>query len=128
MRQVNVLAALLLMVSALALVASQQRSRLLFLELERAQSQMRELEVHWDQLQVEQTARALPALIDATARKTLKMEEVVPARSLYLPGGSRRDGQSEQARSHAAVPSVLPAVGLAPTAPAWAGAGRRNQR
>lgn len=102
MRKLNAMVGLLLMICALALVGSQQRARMLFLELERSQSQMRELEVHWDKLQVEQTARTVPALVDATARRILKLEEVVPARSLYLPAGPQQpDARPEQARSSA---------------------------
>jgi cell division protein FtsL len=86
MSKLTMLLGVLVMVCALGLVTSQHRARKLFVELERAQAQARELEVGWNRLQVDQTLLAKPALIDATARRALKLEQVSPSRSLYLPG------------------------------------------
>ncbi len=74
----------LLVVCALGLVAAQHRARSLFMDLERAQAQTRQIEVHWAQLQLEQTGLATAARIDAKAKANLSMQPVTPQRTLYL--------------------------------------------
>lgn len=76
---------LLLIASALSLVNAQQRARRLFVELEKAQIQERQLETEWDQLQVEQSNWSKASLIDAAARRELRMQSVSPARTHYMP-------------------------------------------
>ena len=76
---------LLLMAAALSLINARQRERTLFVALEKAQAQMRQLEVEWDQLQLEQSNWSKASLIDAAARRELRMQSVSPARTLYLP-------------------------------------------
>ena len=73
-----------LVVCALGLVASQHRARSLFVELGRAEAQMRQIEEHWSQLQLEQTALATAARIDAKAKANLSMQSVTPQRTLHL--------------------------------------------
>ena len=92
MTRVAVVLTALLVACALGLVASQHRARKLFVELERAQAQMRQIEVHWAQLQLEQTALATAARIDAKAKANLSMQSVTPQRTLYLSV----DAQAEQ--------------------------------
>lgn len=84
MTRLGVALAALLVACALGLVASQQRARKLFVELERAQAQTRQIEVHWAQLQLEQTALATAARIDARAKANLSMQSVTPQRTLHL--------------------------------------------
>jgi cell division protein FtsL len=80
----NVLLAAMLMIAALLLVTSQYRARKLSTELERAQGQMRELDVRYSQLQLEITKLAKASLIDSRVRKELKMISLSPERTLYL--------------------------------------------
>lgn len=73
-----------LVACALLLVGSQHRARTLFIALERAQEQTRQLDVAWRQLQLEQTQYAKHALIDQVARRDLSMLAVTPAQTLYV--------------------------------------------
>jgi cell division protein FtsL len=73
-----------LVVCALALVTSQHVARKTFVGLEQANSRTKQLEVEWDQLQVEQTKLAKPSLIDSVAKRDLKMQTVEPSRTLYV--------------------------------------------
>ena len=84
MIRLNVLLAGVLVVCALGLVTSQHRARKLFVDVERVHGQTRQLEVQWDQLQLEQSALATSSLIDAKARKGLSMQPAPPQRTLYL--------------------------------------------
>lgn len=82
--RLNVLMAALLIVAALLLVTSQHRARKLNVELERAQGQMRELDVRYSQLQLEISKLAKASVIDNRVRKELKMIPLSPERTLYL--------------------------------------------
>lgn len=82
--RLNVLMSLLLLVAALLLVTSQHRARKLSTELERAQGQMRELDVRYSQLQLEISKLAKTSLIDSRVRRELSMIPLSPGRTLYL--------------------------------------------
>lgn len=84
MVKLNVLLATMLITCALLLVTSQHRARKGFIDLERAQAMARKHEVEWQQLLLEQTRLAKHSLIDAVARRDLKMQPVSPERTLYL--------------------------------------------
>lgn len=84
MSRFNILLVGLLLACALGLVTSQHRARRLFIDLERAQTQARQLEVQWNQLQVEQDGLTKPSMIDAKARRGLSMQTVPANRTLYL--------------------------------------------
>lgn len=84
MTRANILMSALLVACALGLVTSQYRARKLFVDVERAQAQAAQLEVGWNQLQVEQTALAKASLIDTKARRELTMQSVSADRTLHL--------------------------------------------
>lgn len=84
MTRLTVLLAGLLVICALGLVTSQHRARKQFVDLEQAQSQARQLEVRWNQLQLDQTGLATASLIDSKARRGLSMQPVSPQRTLHL--------------------------------------------
>lgn len=84
MHRLNIILIGLLAVCALALVTSQHHARKMFVDLERAQTQARQLDIDWNQLRVQQTSLATAALIDAKARRDLGMEAVGPDRTLHL--------------------------------------------
>lgn len=84
MVRVDLFFSVLLVVCALGLVGAQDRARRLFGGLERAQTRTAQLEVQWDQLQIEQTALAKASRIDARARRELAMESISPERTLHL--------------------------------------------
>ncbi len=73
-----------LVVCALALVTSQHVARKTFVGLEQANARTKQLDIEWDQLQVEQTKLAKPSLIDSVAKRDLKMQTVEPSRTLYV--------------------------------------------
>lgn len=84
MTRLNVLLAAILVICALGLVDSQHRARKLFVDLERARAQSRELDVQWNQLQLDQNRLATASRIDSKARKGLSMQPAPPQRTLYL--------------------------------------------
>ncbi len=84
MHRLNMALIILLAACAIAVITSQHHARRLFVELERAQAQSRQLEIDWNQLRVQQTSLATAALIDAKARRDLGMESVGADRTLHL--------------------------------------------
>lgn len=86
LNRINIVLALLLLLSALLLVTSQNRARRLSTEMERVQGQMRELDVRLSQLQIEITRLSKPSLLDARARDDLRMVSLTPERTIYLRG------------------------------------------
>jgi len=75
---------MLIVASSLGVVASQHRARKLYAAVEREQQRTRQLEVEWDQLQLEQSTWANPARIEKIAREKLQMKTPPPARLLAL--------------------------------------------
>lgn len=87
--RVNLILMALLVASALLLVTSQYRSRHLFIELERAQAQARQLEIEWAQLQLDQSSLSTHARVESHASRLLGMVAVTPERTQYLTKGAR---------------------------------------
>ncbi|RZI43572.1 cell division protein FtsL [Herbaspirillum sp. HC18] len=86
--RVNFILAAALVACALFVVNAQYQSRRLFIELERAQSAAKQLEIEWAQLQLDQSTLAKHARIEANARRDLSMVPVTPARTQYLTMGA----------------------------------------
>ncbi|HEY5798583.1 MAG TPA: cell division protein FtsL [Burkholderiaceae bacterium] len=82
--RISLLLTVLLVSCALALVNTQYQSRRLFIELERAQAQSRELDIQWAQLQLDQSTLGKNARIEASARNELKMVPLSPSRTQYM--------------------------------------------
>ena len=80
----NLVLAAVLTIAALLLVTSQQRARRLSTELERAQGQMRELDVRYSQLQLDIAQLTKASRIEGRVRQELKMISLSPERTLYL--------------------------------------------
>jgi cell division protein FtsL len=101
MVKLNVLLATMLITCSLLLVTSQHRARKGFIDLERAQAMARKHEVEWQQLLLDQTRLAKHSLIDAVARRDLKMQPVSPERTLYLnaPQTAQRSAGSPQSKA-----------------------------
>ncbi|MGV3653349.1 MAG: cell division protein FtsL [Noviherbaspirillum sp.] len=74
----------LLVACALSLVTSQYEARRLFIGLERAQSEARQLDIEWAQLQLDQSILAKHSRIEANARRDLDMVALTPGRTQYL--------------------------------------------
>ena len=62
-------------------------ARHLFLELERAQSRARQLDIEWAQLQLDQSTLGKHARIEDIAHRDLGMTQLTPARTQYLTEG-----------------------------------------
>ena len=74
MLRLSLVLTLLLVASAIGTVSSNHRARKMFVDLEREQARMRELEVEWGQLQLEQSTWANNARIEQIARNRLHMK------------------------------------------------------
>lgn len=84
MGRVSIFVAIVLMLSAISLVTARYQSRQLFIESERAQAQMRELETAWRRLQLDRAEYARNSRVDEAASGELGMLGIVPDRTLYL--------------------------------------------
>jgi cell division protein FtsL len=88
LNRLNMVLALVLLACALALVTAQARARKLFVEHERARAQAKQLEVRWNELQVQQNQFAKTSLIDAKARQEMGMQAVPSDRLVHLEQAS----------------------------------------
>jgi len=82
-RGLMVVVALLLFASALGLVTAQHRTRSLFVDLERAQQEARQLDVDYERLTIDQARLAQPAAVERAAVK-LGFRAVEPGHTVYL--------------------------------------------
>ena len=87
--KINLVLAALLVGCGLSLVNAQYQARRLFIEIERAQTVTRQLEVEWSQLQLDQSTLGKHARIEANARRDLNMVPLTPARTQYITGEAR---------------------------------------
>ncbi|MGO4306307.1 MULTISPECIES: cell division protein FtsL [unclassified Cupriavidus] len=71
---------------ALSLVGAQHQARTLFVALERAQSEEKQLDIDWSRLQYQQSALGKSARIADAARSQLKMSAALAGRTQYLQG------------------------------------------
>jgi len=85
--KINAVLAALVVICALSLVKAQYEARHLFIELERTQSQARQLDIEWAQLQLDQSTLGKHARIEEIARRDLEMTPLTPARTQYLTEG-----------------------------------------
>ena len=87
--RINFLLTIALVLCALLLVKAQYQARSLFIDLERAQSTARQLDIDWAQLQLDQSTLGKHARIEANARHDLNMVALTPARTQYLIVGDK---------------------------------------
>jgi cell division protein FtsL len=83
--RINAVLAVVLLTCALALVTSQHRARRLFTQLTKEQETVKQIEVEWGQLQLEQSTWAMHARIERIASGYLQMR-VPPASRVRLVG------------------------------------------
>ena len=84
MVRVNILLLAVVVGCALSVVSSSHRARKLFTELEAAQKRMRELEIEWGQLQLEQSTMAAHVRVEKVARERLGMRQPLPGQILAI--------------------------------------------
>ncbi len=89
MLRLNFILLMIVLACALATVAGNHRARKLFVEFEREQTRMRELEVEYGQLQLEQSTWAGHARIEKIARERLAMRPPLPAQVVQLEAAPR---------------------------------------
>ncbi len=82
--KVNAVLLALLIGCALSLVKAQYQARHLFIEVERAKSEARQLDTDYAQLQLDQSTYGKNARIEQIARTDLGMQPVSAARTQYL--------------------------------------------
>jgi cell division protein FtsL len=78
-----------LVLCALSLVNAQYHAREQFIELERMQTEARQLDIEWSQLQLAQSTLGLHSRIDAVARRDLSMVPVTHERTQYMTVGAK---------------------------------------
>jgi cell division protein FtsL len=84
MLRVNLILLLIVVACALGTVSANHRARKLFTEFEREQSRMRDLDVEWGQLQLEQSTWAGHSRIEQIARDKLGMRTPPPGQIVSL--------------------------------------------
>lgn len=82
--RVNVMLLIALLACSLILVKTQNQARHLFIELERSQTEARQLDVAWAQLQLDQSSLGKHERIQASAVKDLSMVPVTADRTQYI--------------------------------------------
>lgn len=84
MTRLNLVLLLAVLASALYLVRTQYESRRLYVELEKAITQNRKLEVENERLQIEKRAQATSLRVEKLAKDKLEMRSVTPAITQYV--------------------------------------------
>jgi len=84
MARLNLILLAVVVACALATVSANHSARKLFVDLEREQNRMRDLEVEWGQLQLEQSTWAGHARIEKIARDKLGMRPPAPGQILSV--------------------------------------------
>ena len=84
MNRSTVILLVILMLCALSLVAAQQKTRSLYVALERAQTAERRLNQEWLRLEYEQRNLSKAARVTEIARKQLHMQPINPGRTQYV--------------------------------------------
>ena len=74
MTRLHLLLLIMVIVSALSVVTSQNKARKLFAELQKENDRAQQMEVEWGQLQLEQSTWATSARVEKIAVNQLKMQ------------------------------------------------------
>ena len=82
--RVNLVLALLLLASCLALVRVSYEARRTFSDLDRARAEQRQLDAEFKRLDAERQAQGTPRLVEKVAREQLQMASATPAVSTYV--------------------------------------------
>jgi cell division protein FtsL len=84
MARINLILILIALTCALSAVSANHRARKIFTELEATQKRMRDLEVEWGQLQLEQSTLAAHVRIEKAAREKLGMRPPAPGQIISV--------------------------------------------
>ena len=91
--RLSVLLLIALQSCALVLVRTQHQARHLFIEVERSQTEARQLDVEWSQLQLDQSNLGKHERIQDSAINDLNMVPVTAERTQYLTLHGKRNEQ-----------------------------------
>ncbi|MGA7778427.1 MAG: cell division protein FtsL [Paraburkholderia sp.] len=119
MNRLNIFLLIVVMGCALSVVNATNQQRQIFIQLQRAESQERQLQQDYSQLQYQQSALSKTSRIEEIATDSLKMQGVTTGRTQYLtlaPGAATAED--------APVPVAAPASASAPAASHRGGAAR----
>jgi cell division protein FtsL len=109
MSRLNVFLLIVVTCCALSVVNGTNQQRQLFVQLERAQADERQLQLDYAQLQYEQSALSKTSRIEQLATDTLKMRSIASGNTQYLtlaPGAS--DAQDAAISIAASTPATAP--------------------
>lgn len=84
MTRLNLVLAVVLLLSCVWLVRSSNEARSLFMQLERAQVRERELQVDFERLEIERRTAATPLVVEEMVRQKLRMFNAGPAVTHYV--------------------------------------------
>ena len=84
MARLNFILVLIALACALSAVSANHRARKLVTELEATQKRMRDLDVEWGQLQLEQSTWAAHVRIEKAAREKLGMKPPAPGQIIAV--------------------------------------------
>jgi cell division protein FtsL len=87
--KINSVLTALLVACGLSTVNAQYQARHLFVDLERAHAQAKQLDTEWSQLQLDQSTLGKHARIEEIARRELNMTQLTPNRTQYLTEGEK---------------------------------------
>lgn len=84
MMRLNLVLLLAVVASAMYLVQMQYQSRRIFVEVEKAQSLSRKLEIERERLEVDKRSSATPLRVEKIAKEQLQMRTATPAVTQYV--------------------------------------------
>ena len=84
MARLNLILVLIALACALSAVGANHRARKLYTELEATQKHMRDLDVEWGQLQLEQSTLAAHVRVEKAAREKLGMKPPAPGQIISV--------------------------------------------
>jgi cell division protein FtsL len=87
--KMNIFLTSLLVTCGLSVVNARYQERHLVIEREHLQQQMRQLDIDWAQLQLDQSTLGKNERIEQIARTDLGMTPLTPARTQYLTEGGK---------------------------------------
>ena len=82
--RLNLVLLVAVIASAMYLVQVQYQSRRLFVEVEKAQSLSRKLEIERERLEVDKRSQATPLRVEKIAKEQLQMRTATPAVTQYV--------------------------------------------
>ncbi|HEX7933224.1 MAG TPA: cell division protein FtsL [Paraburkholderia sp.] len=94
MNRLNIFLLIIVMGCALSVINATNQQRHIFIQLQRAQSQERQLQQDYSQLQYQQSALSKTSRIEQAATASLKMQPVTTGRTQYLtldPGAAKAE-------------------------------------